>query len=271
MKNKINNSWYSIIVVLLIIWFLLVLSTGIFNLILKELKDNKSMWNYIKAYAWAESSQELALLQIKENGYAYYDKVDHDINDSRSIVLADNSLDKSFFNKNIDTLISYDIWSRSQDYNWTLSTLWYDIIPLFYINDSWEQKVTDISLSFISWNLSDLSWNIVWKTWGISWTWITNIWHKKIYSSVDKKFTYSTESINSFISWSDINYLVLLNWWNANEIKYNLKSNNMIEYFTTPKSYIISSAEVWKYKQNLSTYLDNTEFLNMIKYSIYSN
>jgi hypothetical protein len=46
---------------------LLVLTTGIFNIILKELKDNRAIGDYIKAYAGAEAGRELALLKIKEN------------------------------------------------------------------------------------------------------------------------------------------------------------------------------------------------------------
>jgi len=52
MKNINKSSGYSVIMALLIIWFLLVLSIGIFNLVLNEMKDNRAMWDYIKVYAW---------------------------------------------------------------------------------------------------------------------------------------------------------------------------------------------------------------------------
>ena len=84
-------------------------------------------------------------------------------------------------------------------------------------------------------------------------------------------FVYSEEEINNFISSSDSNYLVLLNSGNNWNIKYKLKAMNSWEYFSKPKTTIISSAEVWDYKQNISTNLNNTEFLNILKYSIYSN
>jgi hypothetical protein len=50
----------------LVVGFLIILTSGVFNLVLKEMNDTTSMGNYLKASAGAESSQELALLQIKQ-------------------------------------------------------------------------------------------------------------------------------------------------------------------------------------------------------------
>ena len=263
-----NNSWYSIIVALLIIWFLLVLSIGIFTLILNEMKDNKAMGDYLKAYAWAESSKELALLQIKENWYAYYDKIDHNLN-NRSIILSENPLSTSLFKKSKDVLISYDIWSKVSEYEWNLEKLEYDIIPLFYLDDSWEKKITSMTFTISSWSPDDLSWNIIWKENWLSWIWINPEWSKKTLEW--DLFSFKKENMNTFISNSDTNYLVLLNSWNSWNIKYKLTANISWEYFTKPETSIVSSAEIWKYKQNIVTDLDNTEFLNILKYSIFSN
>ena len=268
MKNINQSSAYSVILALLIIWFLLVLSTGIFNLILVELKDNKAMWDYIKSYAWAESAQELALLKIKKYWYAYYDKIDHDIN-NRSVILANDPLDKDKFKFNNDLFLSYDIWSKVEIYDWTLNSLNYDIIPLFYLDDNWEHKVSQINLSIVFWTESNLAWNVIWKENWLSWVWSNTFWVKKILTS--GWFKYDKEELNSFLSTSDTNYLVLFNSWDSWIIKYKLTSLNNWESFTKPQTTIISSAQIWKYKQNLSTDLDNTEFLNILKYSIYSN
>ena len=268
MKNINQSSAYSVILALLIIWFLLVLSTGIFNLILVELKDNKAMWDYIKSYAGAESAQELALLKIKKYWYAYYDKIDHDVN-NRSIVLANNPLDNTKFNKNNDIFLSYDIWSKVENYDWTLKPLSYNIIPLFYLDDDWEHKVKKVDLSIVFWTESDLAWNAIWNNNWLSWVWSNTLWVKKILTS--GWFKYDKEELDNFLSTSDTNYLVLLNSNNEWIIKYKLTALNSWEYFTKPKTTIISSAQIWNYMQNLSTDLDNTEFLNMLKYSIYSN
>ena len=50
-KNNINKSWYSVILSLLLIGFIMVLSIWIFRLILNEMKNNRAMWDYIKSYA----------------------------------------------------------------------------------------------------------------------------------------------------------------------------------------------------------------------------
>ena len=269
MKNLNKKSWYTILISLLIIWLLLVLSTWILNMIMTEMKDNNGMWDNIKAYAWAESAQELALLKIKEKWYAYYDKIDHSIN-NRSIVLWKNSIDISKFNKWKEVFLSYDIWSKVSAYTWTLQPLWYDIIPLFYIDDSWEKKVNNIDLSRISWIDESLVWNIIWSDSGLSWNWFNNNWVKKVLNWFNE-LEYNTDSINNFINSSNNNYLVLFNWENTGNIVYNLKSLVNWEYFSKPKSVILSSWEIGDYKQNLETTIDNTAFLNILKYSIYSN
>lgn len=266
--NKKNYSWYTIIISLLIIWLLLVFSTWVLNMILTEMKDDKAMWDYIKAYAWAESAQELALLKIKEKWYAYYDKIVHDVN-NRSILLSNNPLDISKFNKSKDVFISYDIWSTVSEYNGTLQPLWYDIIPLFYTNESWEQKINSIELTKSFWVENNLVWNIIWDNSGISWKWLNTLWIKKTLESNQLK--YSKEEINDFLSHSDSNYLVLLNSGNTGLIKYKIVSNLNWEYFSKPRTSIISSGEIGAYKQNLETILDNTKFLNRQKYVIYSN
>jgi len=244
--KKNNKEAYSIIIALLLVWFLLVITTGVFNLVLKELNDNRWMWGYMKAYAWAESAQELALLQIKENWYWFDEKMV----DNESI---------------IDVMkISYDIWSKTQSYDWIIEKLGYNIIPLFYLSNSWSWKTIKMKLNIISWNNSDLVWNIISYNSSISWTWsfnwITDFWIAW--------FEWN-KNINDFLDLHENNYLILFNSSNSGKIKYNLNSTDW--FFTKPEINIISSGQVWKYRQNLSTHLDNTKYLNFLKYSIYSN
>ncbi len=269
MKNiKRNKWWYVVVVVLLIIWVLIVLVAGIYNLILNELNSNKQIWNYIKTLNAAEWSKELALLKIKQNGYGYYKYVTHDVNED-SIIFSETPIDTSGFNNNKEVLISYDIWSKTNNYNWFLAPLWYDIVPLFYTDDNWEYKLSEIDLTLLSWNGSDLVWNIIWKNDWISWTSVLNEWEWKTNSL--NWFQYNKQNIKEFLNNSDLNYLVLFNTSKVTNIEYNLKSVDNSEYFSKPETEIISSAQIWEFKQNIRTKLDNTEFLHMLKYSIYSN
>lgn len=248
-----NKKAYSVIIALLMVWFLLVLVVWIFNLVLKELKDNRWMWNYYKAFYWAEAGQELALLDIKEKWYGINKKVDllSDEN-NESIVLAK---DITNFNKANDVLISYDLTNIiTSNYSWSLENLQYDIIPLFSINSSsWEQKVTNISLNITSSTPGDLVWNIVSNNSWISWTW-----------------SFDSSNISSFLidTSNSNNYLIITNAWN-DILNYTLTSWNS-EYFSKPRGLITSSAKIWSYKQNLSTFIDNTDYLWFLKYSIYS-
>lgn len=270
---KKNNNWYSVIVALLIIWFLLLLVVWIFNLVLKEYNDTRAMWNYYKSYYWAEAAQELALLDIKEYWYWIDSSIDFSVNDE-SIVLSDNPKDKSIFNKKMEVYIWYNLNTKTNVYSWTLESLEYDIIPLFYIDSNTlsEEKSWNIDFSITSWNDEDLVWNIVSSYWlGISWawefTWNSDVKMKNTNGSYIEK---ENILVKNFLDNNSTNYLILFNT-SENNLSYSLESVNNNEFFTKPRTYIVSSAKIWDYKQNIRTYLNNTEYLNILKYSIHSN
>ncbi|MDD2907958.1 MAG: hypothetical protein PHH98_04925 [Candidatus Gracilibacteria bacterium] len=267
-KIYINKSGYSVILSILLIGFLMVLSIGILRLILNEMNSNSAMGDYIKAYAGAESAQELALLDIKNKGYGYDYKIEDDVN-NKSVLISENPLNKSLYHPKKDVLISYFNNGKVNNYDGELSPLGYDIIPLFYIDDSGEKKVNDISITVSIGDSDDLSWNVVGKNDGISGIGTNLTGTKKLLTT--SGFTIEDKTIGEFLSGSDTNYLVLFNAGNTNNISYNIKSTNSLEFFTKPRLDIISTGEVGSYKQNLKTTVDNTKFLNILKYSIYSN
>ncbi len=271
---KYNNKWYSIIISVVLIGFLLMLTTWVFSLVLKELKDNRWMWNSIKAFAWAEAAQELALLKIKEKWYGIDNKIDHWVS-TGSIYLANDPLDVNNFNKNKDTFISYDLNVLADKQAWkytyqaNLETKEYSIIPLFYEKDG----ETIINIENYELDISpespDLVWNLIaWEEW-IWWDGSDSInrsnWKwKKIITWGESRFIES--SVDDFLPKNNA-YLILFNSWNS-DIIFTLKS---LEKFSKPKTNILSSAQVWNYKHNLETEFDNTKFLNMLKYAVFSN
>jgi len=251
-----NKKWYSIIVAVLVIGFLITLTSWILNLVLNELKDTKWETDYIKSFSAAEWASELALLKIKTDWYAVKDSIS--TWDPRETI---------FGTWIKDPKISYDLNYTFSSYSWKLESAWYDIIPLFYIDWTLEHKVTNLELSS-SWNISNLVWNIVSNNWWMVWSWAFDkdtLWYWK---DSEQKY-YSTWVLNHLESnsWS---YLMLFNV-DDNSIEYTLKAKGGNEFFTLPRTDILSSAKVWKYKQNLQTYLDNTEFLWLLKYSLYSD
>jgi hypothetical protein len=173
------------------------------------------------------------------------------------------------FNANRDILISYYNNGKVNSYDWLLEPLHYDIIPLFYIDDTWEKKTNNVVMNINSWIPTDLSWNVVWNKDWISGIWPNlNNWTRKTLTS--GLFTYVTSSIWNFLESSSTNYLVLFNSWRSS-MEYTLKATSPQEYFTKPRLDIYSTWEIWEYKQNLKTVVDNTEFLSILKYSIYSD
>lgn len=281
---KYNNSkWYSVIISVLLIWFLLLITTAVFNLVLKEYHDSKWLWDSIKAFAWAEASQELALLKIKEKWYWIDDKINHNVS-TWSILLADDITNTWSFKHNKDTFISYDLKVLADynsilkyHYNSILEPNWYSIIPLFYELEwwTWMEFVRNYTLN-VNWSSESLVWNLIsgqeWignhggiLTW---WSLALGNWKKiTINGDGDREAQkVANEPITTFLTSRDNAYLILFNSWNSN-VDFTLNSPNK---FSKPKTTILSSAQVWKYRHNLETQYDNTEFLNMLKYAVFS-
>lgn len=264
MKN--NKSWYSVILAVLMVWFMIVLTSWVFLLVLWENKDTKAMEYYLKSFSRAEWSVELALLKAKKYNYSYSEKLVRWDNLSKTL-FRDNSLFK--FNK--DVFISYDLDATTSNIeNKILAPLEFDIIPLFSYNSNWDYVAVK---NIKSENLNDdIVFNIIWENSWISWVWNINNSKNWNYKTVDSNWevNYEEKNIGDFLNISTKNYLILHNTWN-NEVKYNLKSINPNEFLTKAKSLIIWSWEVWWYKQNLRVTIDNSKYLNLLKYSIFSN
>ena len=264
MKIQNKNSWYTILVTLMIIGFLIVLTTWVLNLVLREMNDNRWAWNYLKAYAWAEGSMELALLKIKKHWYWIYDKLDFwDTSNNDKILRNNLSNDK-------EILISYDLNSKTKTYSWSLKPFEQSVIPLFYIKpDDSREKINNLNLEILNSFLDDskMAWNIVSQEWDwIWWNWLIENSTKWKWRKKDWKFLDEIK-VSNFLSGYNNNYLIIINLDNTNNLDFKM---NSAKEFTKPTSKIISSSSIWNYKQSLETTLDNTAFLSILKYSVYS-
>lgn len=269
MKKYSNKSWYSVILAILIVWFMLTLTTWVFSLVLRESKDTKSMEYYLKALEWANWAAELAMLKAKNFNYSMNYSISNTIN-NESAILSVNPTNILDFKKSRDVLISYDMDSIANDINKDLDSWMFDIIPLFYYNSA-NNKIVNIKNITLNSNNAELVWNIVWSNDWISWKWnfdsSTN-WNYKTINSSQINFT--TKSIWNFLQNSSNNYLILHNITNS-KVNYNLKSLNSWEYFTNFNTEIIASWEISWFKQNVKIDIKSSEYLNLLKYSIFSN
>ena len=251
-KYNSTSPGYSIIAAVLMVGFLLILTTSTLNLVLQEMQDGKGRQWYLSAYAGAEWALELALLDIKVEGYGYDD---------------DTFLDmETLWSWAKYPKISYEFNSRVESYSGGLDSLEIDIIPLFSSWAPWMREIKNINFSNPDWKII---WNLITKSWGASWVgsfnMLTEVWEKTLNGEND--FVYNrSEKIQDILSWED--YLVLqkleTGWISTYELIGDWGG------FTLPRAEIFSSARVWKYKQNLKTTVDNTEFLWILRYSVYS-
>jgi hypothetical protein len=256
MKHDLGlHQGYSIIAAVLMIGFLLIVTTSTLNLVLTEMRDGKGRQDYLKALYWAWAAQEIALLQIKNLGYGY----DEDSWFTNTDILGSTLQDAK---------IIYSIDSKVQEYIWMLEQWETQIIPLFWI-DAWSNvlSINDIDLDV---NLWDISWNIIWKdsweSWMNNFSSTTSIKTKTFDPTVQEFKINSIWNIWNFLSHNSGSYLVIFNS-QLSQAHFTLRS---ADNFSLPTASIISSGTVWKYTQSLQTQVDNTEFLGILKYSIYS-
>lgn len=260
-----NKNWYSIIIAIFVIGFLLTLTTSILKLVLVEQNDNKGWYNYLKTYYATLWAWEYVMTKIKENWYGYYEKIGFDKDNVISNILN--------YENDKNPLISYDVNSKVSLYDWELNPLSYDIFPLFYTEKSSSWVVLDMVLSSIEWDINELAWNIITKDWWLSWEWWFNSskeWFLKKLDSV-WDFVIESKTIWTFLdeNRNNFNYLVLFNSSDASTIKYKLDWKWW--FFTKPRTEIAVSSKLWSYKQNISIKYDNTDYLGMLKYSIYND
>ncbi|MGE4444159.1 MAG: hypothetical protein AB7E37_04170 [Candidatus Altimarinota bacterium] len=264
MKN--NKSGYSVILSILMVGFMLVLTSGVFMLVLSENKDTKAMEYYLKAFAGAEGSIEIALLKAKKYNYSYSETLTTSQPLSKAL-FRDNEL----YNFTKDVFISFDLDATGGEImDKELESGKFEIIPLFYYDQAGNlKKVTQIQLS----GVNEIVWNIIGETSGISGVGnFTNTTQGNYKTLGAQGVSYTQKKIGDFleVSSNQHNYLILHNTSN-DTVKYNLKSLKSGEYLTKETSEIIGTGEVGGYKQNLKVSVNSSEYLNLLKYSIFSN
>lgn len=254
-RSYTDSPWYSIIAAIMLIGFLLVLTTSTLNLVLQEMQDGRGRQNYLKAYAAAEWSMELWLLQIKNKGYGFW-------TDAQNLDIL--GTDKK------DPKIGYTYDGKVQSYSWSLDIGKTDIFPLFWIDDT--GTMNNISSLTLAWG-TNLVWNILGDNRGIS-----GIGNFQGSTSVDEKKTQTIAGNTSFVSQPTTIQNFLSATWPMYLIVYNPSTSTQSytltsawsDFFTTPRETLQSTARVGKYSQNIDTTIDNTEFLGILQYSIYS-
>ncbi len=254
---KQSNQWYSIILAVLMVWFMLVLTHWVLTLVIGESRDTKAIENYLKAYAWAEWALELGMMEAKLENYG----VDTE-NTDFSQTLHNNGWN------NKDVSIEYQIQGLVNSLEDREIWAWaFAIIPMFW-------KGTEVKrprLNFV-WSGGDqVVWNILSESSGLAG--LGEFSSETL--STQKTITNGNVNINTNKKVSDFldnntkNYLILHNTGDTS-VAFTLTSNNLSEKFTNTTVKIVGTGEVWGWKQNIFVDIDTQNYLNLLKYSVFS-
>ena len=296
MHPRTRKRWFSIIIVMLIVGFLIVLSTWVLTLVIQENKNTRLVYNSVATYAWAEWALEYSLLKVKNHQEWFSDSIDKTSWDYDVNLLSNNPDSPSIKDESLE----YEMLSNSKKYDWTIDAWWFEVIPLFY--DEWivfqntsknpnmwtshiikTHKFKLTSPKELIWNIiwNDVTWDTFWITWtwwlGSSvWTWSDiniSFWSLKKnetdtnLTDDSKMFSLEKIDIGSFMDQYDSNYLIINNPSNE-QISYSIESP---EGFSTPKIAIVWSSRIWNYKQNVSFEEDKSKIFDILKYSLINN
>ncbi|MDD2487602.1 MAG: hypothetical protein PHS92_04510 [Candidatus Gracilibacteria bacterium] len=296
MNIKNNKSGFSVIVAILITAFLVILSSGVLFLVLKENSNTRIVYNTISSYAGAEGALEYGLLKIKNHKDGFEDNIvftgshpsylgsDHD----SKLISSDTA--NIVFGK--DAMIEYEMDNFGKSYTGTIGSGSYAIIPLFGDSGSLMQirsknpnVETDIIDKTLHLNVSSslgVVWNIIGNdsvngnTFGIAGSGSsfndmsdgelkTEVNNAATTQAID--FSGGVVRIGNFLNTYESNYLILYNQ-NTSEVEYNINST---EGFSYPEISIISTASIGDYKQNISFKQDKSEIFELLKYSFFNN
>lgn len=298
MKHNNNPQWFTLLLILWIVWFLLILLTGIYKVVLFELGDTKDMSHFMKSRTASESWWEIAMLKLKEKRFGYHGAESYDT-EWESIMLSQEPLDPAKFNKNRDVYFGYEIDSKASKgddgeyrYEGNIAPGEFHIVPLFYIEDTWIWRTANPDLNIPleldettpNWAPENLVWNIIGVIGWLSGQWEFRAWStnanlKMLNDTPDhvsgaqnnQGFVIENVWIEDFLRnmWeeSDDEYLTLFNVGDV-AMKYILTTGDG-ESFTKPITTVYTSAKIGDIKQNIQLEIDNSKYFDVLKYSIY--
>ena len=119
----ISQEGFSTLLSIFVIWFLLIISTGVLNMYMTEMKINRSLYNGITTYAWAEWSLEYALLKSKNHRDGFWDAV--------SDIEPDSNLLSGYTRRINGLRLNYTFQNHSNNFSGTIQAGEHLIFPLF--------------------------------------------------------------------------------------------------------------------------------------------
>lgn len=250
-KHTRSTKAYSIIIAVMMVSFLLVLCSWVLQWVLSEMQDSRGRQEYLKASAAAEGALELGLFAVKQHGYGF---------DQASV-----NIDALGRDKNSATM-EYSFRSKTQLIESELAPFDTVLIPLYWINDTGIQSISWDFIQFIA--SQDLAWNIIGSS-GLWASWKGNFTHSTSSKIKNINGSYTQQDLKTFLWLNPGSYIQVYNSSTTSE-NFRLELAGW-DYVTYPTVYILARWSIGRYHQNLDAKLNNTDFLRILRYSIFSN
>lgn len=305
MRNR--RKGFSVVLAIVVTAFLTILSAGVLDLVMREMKTSSAYWHGVSTQAGAEGSLEWALLKLKNHREGFQDSVVFGV-DKESLLLSGK---KEFaqVGRN-DQILEYEMSARSGSYLGTVDAHGFDVLPLFYDSGALAtaegnasafkydpaQMVESLKLSLASPRFDDgdpagLVWNIVGtrtflddgttpvtsgETDGIAGTSAfdsqtgTGVAKKALAQEGSDVLETSVDrlaSIKEFMERHAAKYLIVYNF-NDQPVTYDLAAD--VEQFALPETEIFGSSTMGDFKQTLRFGDSRKALFSGLKYSLFS-
>ena len=299
---RAQRKGFSVILAIVVTAFLTVVSAGVLDLVLRELKTSGAYWRGVSAQAGAEGSLEWALLKMKAHGAGFQDKVEAG-KDPESLLLAGKA-DFADVTRD-DQILEYETLARSGAYVGTVAAHGFEVLPLYFDSGSkWEEagnahafdydagqvvEIKRLALGGIAWKNGDagapeIVWNVVGNTStgassGIAGTQGFDAINgdpvaikKEIIADEDvagepqRTSVDRKSSIRDFLEGYDAKYLVLYNF-NDRDVSFTVTAPGP---FALPETTVYASATVADFKRTLEFVDSRRSLFSGLKYSFFS-
>lgn len=142
---RTQRQGFSIILAIIVTAFLTIVSVGVLDLVVREMKTSSAYWRGVSTQAGAEGALEWALLKLKTHEAGFEDKVV--FGEDKESLLLSGKKEFSDIHRN-DQILEYEITAHSGTYLGIIAPHEFEVLPLFYDSGAKWQDMEGAAHSF---------------------------------------------------------------------------------------------------------------------------